>query len=53
MSASEPRWNLKDLHIGNKIFEEVPNVKYLGSIIVNENKISSCVMGRIQAGNKV
>jgi sorting nexin-29 len=30
MSASESRQKLKDLHIGNKIFEQVSNFKYLG-----------------------
>jgi hypothetical protein len=43
---------LKDLHIGNKIFEGVSKFKYLGNVTDNENKISSRVMERIQAGNK-
>jgi hypothetical protein len=52
MSASESRRKPKDLHTGNTIFGGVSNFKYLGNVIDNENKISSCVMERIQAGNK-
>jgi hypothetical protein len=52
MSGSEWRQKLKDLHTGNKICEGVSNFKYSGNVIDNENKISSCVMERIQAGNK-
>jgi hypothetical protein len=52
VSALESRRKLEDLHIGNKIFEGVSNFKYFGNVIDNENKIISCVMERIQAGNK-
>jgi hypothetical protein len=52
MSASELRRKPKDLHIGNKVFEGVSNLKYLGNAIDKENKNGSCVMERTQAGNK-
>jgi hypothetical protein len=52
VSALEFRRKLEDLHIGNKSFEEVSNFKYLGNVIDNENKFSSCVMERIQTRNK-
>jgi hypothetical protein len=52
VSALDSRRKLEDLHIGNNIFEGVSNFKYLGNVIDNENKIGSCVMERIQAGNK-
>jgi hypothetical protein len=51
MSASESGQKLKDHHIGNKIFEGMSTFKYLANIIDNENKIGSCVMKRMQAGN--
>jgi hypothetical protein len=46
MSASELRRKLKDLYIGNTIFEGVSNFKYLGNVIDNETKISTFVMER-------
>jgi hypothetical protein len=52
VSALESRWKLEVLHIGNKIFDGVSDFKYLGNLFDNENKISCCVMERIQAGNK-
>jgi hypothetical protein len=52
VSPLESRRKLEDLHIGNKISEGVSNFKYLGNVTDNENKISSCVMERIQTGNK-
>jgi hypothetical protein len=52
VSALESRQKLEDLYTGNKIFEGVSNFKYLGNVTDNENKISHCVMERIQAGNK-
>jgi hypothetical protein len=50
--ALETRPKLEDLHIGNTVSEGVSNFKYSGNVIHNENKISSCVMERIQVGNK-
>jgi hypothetical protein len=52
VSAFESRRKLEDRYIGNKIFEGVSNLNTWGDVIDNENKISSCVMERIQAGNK-
>jgi hypothetical protein len=52
VSALESRRKLEELHVGNKTVEGLYNFKYLGDVIDNENKISSCVMERIQAGNK-
>jgi hypothetical protein len=43
---------LEDLNVGNKFFEVASNFKYLGNVVDNENKISTCVMERLQAANK-
>jgi hypothetical protein len=50
--ALESKRKSEYLHIGTNIFEGVSNFKYLQNVIDNENKISSCVMERIQTGNK-
>jgi hypothetical protein len=43
---------LEGLHNGNKIFEGVSNFKYSGNVFDVKNKINSCVMETIQAGNQ-
>lgn len=52
MSASESRRKAEDLVVVVKTFQGVSNFRYLRNLIDNENKISSCVMDQIQAGNK-
>jgi hypothetical protein len=52
VSTLESRRKLEDVHTRNNIFEGVSNFKYLVNVTDNENKSSSCVSERIQAGNK-
>jgi sorting nexin-29 len=52
ISRKGGKTNSDKLIIGDKEFEHVNTFKYLGFLIDNENRITSTIRERIQAGNK-
>jgi hypothetical protein len=43
---------IQNMKVGDKIFEGVSSLRYLGNVIDKEGRIGECIKDRIQAGNK-
>jgi len=51
VSATQKREQTQNWKVGDKVFEGVSSLKYLGNVI-HKGRISECVKDRIQGGNR-
>ena len=53
ISAAQNGRQTQNLNVGDKVYEIVPSLKYLGKIIDKEGRIRECVKDRIKEENRL